>query len=112
MMTLPSYDFSVDLQALVKAAQGTAEAIQVMRDKDVEDFVPTEDACGSAVVWAAVAEFKDRWERGLNDMVRDVEEVSGRLGKVAMTYAEFDRQGHETLAAATPHLDRLTLGTP
>jgi hypothetical protein len=107
---LPSYDFAVDLKALVEAAQGTAEAIQLMRDKDVEDFVPPEQACGSAVVWEAVAEFKDRWERGLNDMVRDVEEVSGRLGKVAMNYAEFDRTGHDALVAAVPHLAPLTIG--
>jgi hypothetical protein len=109
---VPSYDFSVDLQSLVTAAQGTAEAVQLMKEKDVEDFVPTEDACGSEVVWDAVAEFKDRWERGLNNMVKDVEELSGRLGRVAMTYVEFDRDGNQTLTAATPHLSPLTLGAP
>ena len=107
---MPSYDFAVDLKALVEAAQGTAEAVQLMKDKDVEDFVPSEPACGSAVVWEAVAEFKDRWERGLNDMVRDVEEVSGRLGKVAMNYAEFDETGYKTLVATVPHLTPPTLG--
>lgn len=106
---MPSYDFEVDLQALVKAAQGTAESVQLMKDKDVEDFVPTESACGSSVVWDAVAEFKDRWERGLNDMVGDVEEVSGRLGKVAMTYAEFDQGGHDALAALVPTIQSVVL---
>lgn len=96
---MPSYDFSVDLQALVTAAQSTAETVQAMKDNDVEDFVPTESSCGSDEVWSAVDEFKDRWERGVNDLCNDVAEVSGRLGKVAMTYAEFDQAGAEQLSA-------------
>lgn len=97
---MPSYDFEVDLEALVHAAQGTAESISALKDKDVEDFVPTESALGHEAVWSAVAEFKDRWERGTHDMAKDVEEVSGRLGKVAMTYGEFDRAGAELFAAS------------
>ncbi len=105
---MPSYDFAVDLTALVKAAQGLADAIQNVHDHDVEDFVPRESDLGSAVVWSAVDEFQDRWERGVNDMVGDVEEVAGRLAKVAMTYAEFDKEGYESLNAlgngTTPRL--------
>lgn len=100
---MPSYDFEVDLQALMQAAEGTAETIQAMRENDVEDFVPTEGMVGHPAVWDAVREFKDRWERGINDMVADVEEVSGRLGKVANTYATFDAEGYQafnTLTAA------------
>lgn len=97
---MPSYDFAVDLAALITAAQKAGEAIQDVKDHDVEDFVPGPDALGSDTVWAAVEEFKDRWERGVNDMVGDVEEVAGRLGKVAMTYAEFDTAGATTLTTA------------
>ena len=97
---MPSYDFAVDLQALVTAAQETAAAVQDVKDHDVEDFVPDEDTLGSDTVWAAVDEFQSRWERGVNDMVGDVEEVSGRIGKVAMTYAEFDQSGLSGFAAA------------
>jgi hypothetical protein len=107
---MPSYDFAVDLRALIEAAKGTAEAVQLMKDKDVEDFVPTEQACGSSVVWDAVAEFKDRWELGVNELVGDVEEISGRLGKVAMAYADFDEKGYQTLRAAKPNLTPPTLG--
>lgn len=96
---MPSYDFEVDLQSLVKAAQGTAETVQLFKDNDVEDLVPSEGSLGSDVVWSAVEEFKDRWEEGMNNLVSDVEEMAGRLGKIAMNYAEFDKAGHTTLAA-------------
>ena len=105
---MPSYDFAVDLEALVKAAQATADAVTSVKDHDISDFVPGEAALGSAVVWSAVDEFQERWERGVNDMVRDIEECSGRIGKVALTYAEFDQGGYESLSAlgngTTPRL--------
>ena len=105
---MQSYDFAVDLEALVKAAQATAEAVTSVKDHDISDFVPGEAALGSAVVWSAVDEFQERWERGVNDMVRDIEECSGRIGKVALTYAEFDQGGYESLSAlgngTTPRL--------
>lgn len=97
---MPSYDFEVDLQSLVQAAQGLSETVQLFKDKDVEDLVPTEESLGHDAVWGAVAEFKDRWERGMNNLVEDVEEMSGRLGKVAMNYADFDKHGASTLRGA------------
>lgn len=106
---MPSYDFEVDLEALVKAAQSTADAVKSVRDNDIGDFVPNREALGSEIVWSAVDEFQDRWERGINDLVGDVEEVSGRLGKVAMNYVEFDKAGYDALSklgnGTTPALD-------
>lgn len=96
---MPSYDFEVDLPSLVKAAQATAEVVKLKKDKDISDVVPTEGAVGNETVWSAVAEFSERWERGFNDLVGDVEEIAGRLGKVAMTYAEFDQKGAQSMSA-------------
>lgn len=95
---MPSYDFEVDLPSLVEAAQGLNESLQLFRDKDVEDLVPTEDDLGSDVVWGAVDEFKNRWELGLNNLCHDVEEMAGRLGKIAMNYAELDKEGQDAMA--------------
>lgn len=95
---MPSYDFEVDLQTLAKAAQGTSEAVSLFREKDVEDLVPAKGDLGSDVVWAAVEEFKDRWERGMNNLVEDADEIAGRLGKIAMNYADLDRNGRDELA--------------
>ena len=65
---MPSYDYEVDLQSLGAAAQGLNDSIQLIKDNDVEDLVPSEGDLGSSVVWDAVDEFKNRWEEGLNNL--------------------------------------------
>lgn len=93
---MPSYDFEVDLQALVEAAKGTSEAIKLFHDKDVEDLVPTEDAIANDDLWDKVSEFRDDWEEGINNMVSDIQSASGVLGKVAENYYEFDKDGYKS----------------
>lgn len=94
---MPSYDFEVDLQSIGQAAQGLAETVQLFKDKDVEDLVPTQDDLGSDVVWDAVNEFKNRWEEGVNNLCHDIEEMAGRLGKIALNYYEADTAGFDEL---------------
>ena len=95
---MPSYDFEVDLASLVKAAQGMNDTLQLFKDKDVEDLVPSKDDLGNDTVWDAVSEFKDRWEEGMNNLCHDVEEMAGRIGKIAMNYAELDKAGRDAMA--------------
>ena len=106
---MPSYDFEVDLESLVAAAKGTVDAVQLFKDRDVEDLVPTEDDLGSDVVWDAVDEFQERWERGMNNLVEDIQEAGSRLAKIASTYAKFDQEGHDKLAAVAGDLRGFTL---
>ena len=106
---MPSYDYEVDLESMGKAAQGLSETVQLFKDKDVEDLVPSEGDVGVADVWDALDEFKDRWERGMNNLVKDVEEVAGRLGKIAMNYAEFDKAGNEKLNAVAKDVATLRI---
>lgn len=109
---MPSYDFEVDLQSLGKAAQGLAETVQLFKDKDVEDLVPSEDDLGSEIVWDAVDEFKNRWEEGVNNLCKDVEEMAGRIGKIAMNYYETDQGGYDALhAVATRFADLKIMGS-
>ena len=79
---------------------------------DVVDLVPTETDLGSDVVWSAVGEFKDRWERGMNNLVGDVQELSGRLGKVVMNYAELDQNGTTTFDGVAAELRGLRVMNP
>jgi hypothetical protein len=109
---MPSYDFEVDLQSLGKAAQGLAETVQLFKDKDVEDLVPSEDDLGSEIVWDAVDEFKNRWEEGVNNLCKDVEEMAGRIGKIAMNYYDTDQGGYDALhAVATRFADLKIMGS-
>ncbi|MFC6287287.1 WXG100 family type VII secretion target [Nocardioides sp. GCM10027113] len=109
---MPSYDYEVDLQSLAAAASGLNDSVQLMRDHDVEDLVPGEADLGSAVVWAAVEEFRNRWEEGLNNLVHDVEEMAGRLGRIAMNYHEADQRGYESLHAVAGRLADLRVMGP
>lgn len=95
---MPSYDFAVDLESVVAAAQHISESIETFKEDDVADLVPTSAALGNEQVAGAVAEFTSRWEEGINNLMRDVEEMAGRLGKVAMNYVEFDSTGYERLS--------------
>ena len=106
---MPSYDFEVDLENLVAAAQGTVETISLFKDKDVEDLVPSEDDLGSDVVWDAVDEFKDRWERGMNNLVEDIEEAGSRLAKIASNYAKFDQEANAKLKGVAGDLGGFSL---
>ncbi len=106
---MPSYDFEVDLESLVAAAQGMVDTVQLFKDKDVEDLVPSEGDLGSDVVWGAVEEFKNRWELGMNNLKDDMEEAGGRLAKIASNYARFDQEGHEKLKAAASDLAGLRI---
>lgn len=96
---MPSYDFEVDLESMGRAAQGLGETVQLFKDKDVEDLVPSRADVGHDVVWDAVGEFNSRWEEGVNNLCQDVEEMAGRLGKIAMNYYETDKAGHDALSA-------------
>lgn len=95
---MPSYDYEVDLESMGKAAQGLNETVKLFKDKDVEDLVPSKSDVGSDVVWGAIDEFKNRWEEGVNNLCQDVEEMSGRLGKIALNYFETDKAGFDAMS--------------
>jgi hypothetical protein len=94
---MPSYDYEVDLESMGKAAQGLSETVQLFKDKDVDDLVPAKGDVGTDAVWDALEEFQGRWEEGVNNLCKDVEEMSGRLGKIAMNYFDTDKAGNEAL---------------
>ncbi len=98
---MPSYDYEVDLESMGKAAQGLNDTVQLFKDKDVDDLIPSKDDVGSDVVWGALDEFKGRWEEGVNNLCQDVEEMAGRLGKIAMNYFETDKAGYDALHGLT-----------
>ena len=67
---MTSYDYEVDLREPRRGRPGPQRQIQLLKDNDVEDLVPSEGDLGSSVVWDAVDEFKNRWEEGLNNLCR------------------------------------------
>ena len=96
---MPSYDFEVDLESMHHAATGLNDTVKLFKEKDVEDLVPSEGDVGHEAVWSALEEFQNRWEEGVNNLCHDVEEMAGRLGKIALNYYETDRSGYDSLSA-------------
>lgn len=95
---MPSYDFAVDMQSLYDAAKGTSDALQLFKDKDVEDLVPELDDLGSHDgLRDAVDDFRDRWEEGMNNLMEDTEEIAGRLSKILTKYLEYDKDSKERM---------------
>lgn len=106
---MPSYDFEVDLQALMNAAKGADDTVKAIKDYDVVDFLPSEDAVANDTVWDAVSEFENRWEQGANNLVEDIQEVSGRLAQVAGNYAQLEQEGYDALSPLKADISSLQL---
>lgn len=107
---MSSHDFEVDIEALITAAQKTSEAVQLKKDNDISDYIPAQADLANNIMWSTVDEFQSRWERGINNMTADITEVSGRLGKVASNYIEYDTEAAEEmsqLASSTAQLPGL-----
>ncbi len=103
------HDFEVDLQALATAAKNIAETSQLFKDKDVSDLIPSESAVANGTLWSALDEFQDRWERGTKNMLEDVQESGGRLGKIVMNYLEYEQEAAKPLEALTSELGALKI---
>ncbi|MDY2669841.1 hypothetical protein [Schaalia hyovaginalis] len=50
---MAGHDFDVDLEALLTAANRSSELVELKRDMDVDDYVPTEAALACDTVWSA-----------------------------------------------------------
>ncbi|MHA3948564.1 hypothetical protein [Cellulomonas bogoriensis] len=100
MTAMAGYDFEVDLPVVATAAEQMADTVETFRAKDVKHLLPSRQAVGHDVLWDATQEFRARWEIGANNLCRDTSELAGRLARVAMSYAELDREGAERIAGA------------
>ncbi|WP_379604631.1 hypothetical protein [Quadrisphaera sp. GCM10027208] len=104
--------FGVELDALITAAEGIVAAVQQFKDEDVNDLLPVRAAAGSDDLAAALDEFDDRWERGVNNLMEDVAEVGGRLAETAMEYLEAERRVAARFAALGERIEQIEQGGP
>lgn len=92
--------FRVDLVALTDAADGVRTTLEAMRKRPVSDIDAPADAFGHARLAATVADFCDRWNEGVTNLVADAEEISGRLDHSVHAYRQADE-------AARAHVEGL-----
>ncbi|MEV7732413.1 MULTISPECIES: hypothetical protein [unclassified Streptomyces] len=78
--------FSVDLDALRKAASGISTTLDAMATKKVSDIDAPKDAFGHDELAGAVVDFTDRWNIGVSHLATDGAEVSDRLNHCVQSY--------------------------
>lgn len=82
--------FRVDLSALADASEGVQATIEAMGQRKVGDIDAPSDAFGHDRLAETVADFCDRWNEGVNNLVEDAEEISGRLAQCLQDYRQTD----------------------
>ncbi|MFR9728113.1 hypothetical protein ACL03H_02720 [Saccharopolyspora sp. MS10] len=90
--------FRVDLSALTDAYEGVHATIESMGKRQVSDIDAPADAFGHDRLADAVADFCDRWNDGVSNLVEDAKEISGRLAQCLHAYRQTDE-------AARAHLE-------
>ncbi|GAA0629107.1 hypothetical protein GCM10009547_35920 [Sporichthya brevicatena] len=88
--------FQVDLEALIGASKGVLDLARDFQNTDVKNFLPDQSAAGSTALAKALDEFGDRWNRGIDNLMKDSTEIAGRLGETAVAYIEADRAVAQT----------------
>lgn len=78
--------FQVNIDALTAAAVGVDDAIAAAADQRVEDLDVDGSAFGHEGLAETTKDFGDRWQRGVDNLLRDGEELATRLQDSASTY--------------------------
>ncbi|MDY0809787.1 hypothetical protein [Kitasatospora purpeofusca] len=87
-------EFKVDLAALEKAASGITGTLVKLRFRKVSDLDPRKEEIGHSHLADVLESFCTRWEIGVENLAKDVAQVSQRLNASAKAYREID--GHIT----------------
>lgn len=86
--------FSVDLEALRRAAEGVSDTLDAMATKKVSDIDAAKPAFGHDKLAGTVSDFCDRWNIGVEHLAKDGLEVVGRLNACVAAYSHVERVVH------------------
>jgi len=92
-----SEGFSVDLEALRRAAEGVTDTLDAMATKKVSDIDATKSAFGHDKLAGTVSDFCDRWNIGVEHLAKDGQEVVDRLNASVAAYSHVERVVHQSL---------------
>ncbi|EPH07263.1 hypothetical protein HMPREF1531_00321 [Propionibacterium sp. oral taxon 192 str. F0372] len=79
--------FSVDIDALRDARDGVYATMNSMKTRSVEDMAPSSGDVGHDDLAAAVKDFCDRWQIGVENLEKTTDEVASRLDFSYRAYA-------------------------
>ncbi|MEY9943117.1 hypothetical protein [Kitasatospora sp. GAS1066B] len=84
-------DYHVDLQALTEAASGVNETLDRTCVQKVSDIPHDESAIGHHALASTLSDFLDRWQRGVDNLAKDGEEIATRLTANVKAYRNADQ---------------------
>jgi hypothetical protein len=87
--------FHVDLDALRQAVEGINRTLDQMTDHRVSTIDTTKSSFGHDHLGDTVADFCDRWERGVAYLFKDGQGIAACLTDNVNTYAHADRGAFE-----------------
>jgi uncharacterized protein YukE len=92
--------FRVDIEALASAAIGVGDAVTAAGEQRVEDLDVDEAAFGHGALGSTSQDFCDRWQRGVDNLLKDGQELARRLGESATTYLDTEQRNTDGFTAA------------
>ena len=89
--------FSVDVGALENAAEGVGSTLAQLKAHAVAELAGASGDYGDADLAATVADFCGRWERGVENLATDGQQVVTRLAQSVQAYLHVDGAAAEHL---------------
>ncbi|MEP6695315.1 MAG: hypothetical protein ABJA34_00390 [Pseudonocardiales bacterium] len=89
--------FRVDVKALTEAADGVVGTMQAVGEKRVSDIDRAKSSFGHDHLAGTVSDFCDRWQIGVEHLIKDTQEVADRLVRSADVYLKIDRTGQHRM---------------
>jgi hypothetical protein len=83
--------FRVDLHALEKAAAGVNGTLDEVSRQSVKSIPHDSSAAGHDGFGKTLSDFLDRWQRGVDNLAKDGQEISARLTANVKAYRKADQ---------------------
>lgn len=83
--------FRVDLYALERAAAGVNGTLNEVNTERVSDIPHDSSAIGNDDLASALSDFLNRWQRGVDNLAKDGQEISTRLTANVNAYTRVEQ---------------------
>lgn len=83
--------YRVDLTALRQAAEGVDDVLGRLAEKKVGDIAPDTSSLGHEALGSVVSDFCDRWQRGVDNLATDAQQIASRLTHNVYAYEHVEQ---------------------
>jgi hypothetical protein len=84
------YRFSVDLTALERAAEGVNQVLYESSQMDLTQLPSGSATVGDDNLAGVLGDFCSRWERGIQRLVTEGQQIAERLGYAVYAYSTYE----------------------